>query len=142
MNGKHSVEYADGTVRHYSRKVDMTRAAEKSGKEYRTTDPKGEETFRSAGYDATAEVPAPKPAADKPAKEAKPAKAKPAKKAAGPKYGTFEVAGKEKQKCVGACGERKLVKAFPTITGRPEVRVAECRSCRDARTKKEKAAKA
>ena len=32
--------------------------------------------------------------------------------------------------CAGPCGEAKLAPAFPTIAGRPGVRLAECSSCR------------
>lgn len=37
--------------------------------------------------------------------------------------------------CAGPCGEAKPASAFPTITGRPGVRLAECSSCRHQGTK-------
>lgn len=49
--------------------------------------------------------------------------------------GTFNVTGKDGQKhmCAGECGQRLPVTKFPT-TKTVGTRVAECRSCRDART--------
>lgn len=56
--------------------------------------------------------------------------------------GTFTVKGtdNEMRKCSGACGSRLPVKKFPT-TKTPGVRIAECRVCRDKRTKDARVAK-
>jgi hypothetical protein len=50
--------------------------------------------------------------------------------------GTFAANGKpdEVHKCAGECGKRLPVRSFPT-TKAADVRVAECRVCRDKRTK-------
>lgn len=144
---------ADGVTieatKEYSRKIDAENAGRKSGNAWTVANGKG--AIVAEGAPSAKADPAPAKAlhADVPVRaltdgKAKAAKAAPAKpkadKPARAKVGTFEVAGKDTHKCVGACGEKKPVKAFPTITGRPEVRVTECRSCRDARTKAEKAA--
>ncbi len=55
--------------------------------------------------------------------------------------GSFDASKADMHKCEGACGQRLPVKKFPTVTGTTR-RVAECRSCRDARTKAAKEAKA
>jgi len=47
--------------------------------------------------------------------------------------GSFGAADADTHKCAGKCRKEKPVKAFPTVTGTTR-RVAECRSCRDART--------
>ena len=55
--------------------------------------------------------------------------------------GTFKVTGPEQvRKCAGACASRLPVTKFPT-TKEPGVRVAECRVCRDKRTKAARDAK-
>lgn len=56
------------------------------------------------------------------------------------KIGTFPAEGVTARTCAGACGRELPVKKFPTVTGTPGIRVAECRECRDARTKAAKAA--
>lgn len=150
---------ADGetieSTKEYSRKIDAENAGRKSGNAWTVANGKG--AIVAEGAPSAKADPAPAKAlhADVPVRaltdgkaKGKAAKAAPAKpKADAPKrakVGTFDVSGKdgETHKCVGACGEKKPVKAFPTITGRPDVRVAECRSCRDTRTKAEKAARA
>lgn len=129
---------ANGTTvastKEYSRKIDAERAGQKSGSAWTVANPKG---------DLVSEGAPPAAKAAKPAQAAAKGKAAP-KQRAGVKFGTFAITGDadQKHKCVGACGEKKAVKAFPTITGNPSVRVAECRVCRDTRTKAEKAAKA
>lgn len=35
--------------------------------------------------------------------------------------------------CTGPCGLKLIGKKFPTVSGNPEMRVSECRTCRDAR---------
>lgn len=54
--------------------------------------------------------------------------------------GSFDASKADTHKCAGECGQRLPVKKFPTVTGTTR-RVAECRSCRDARTKSAKGAK-
>jgi hypothetical protein len=89
-------------------------------------------TASKAATKTTANATTPKPAAKKPAAK------KPRDLVTG---GTFDASKVETHKCAGACGQRLPVKKFPTITGTTR-RVAECRSCRDARTKAAKGAKA
>ncbi len=74
---------------------------------------------------------------------AKPAPKAAAKKAAPKRVtgGTFDASGVETHKCAGKCRQTLPVRKFPTITGTPN-RVAECRSCRNARTAAAKEAKA
>lgn len=51
------------------------------------------------------------------------------------KIGTFTADGVTVHTCVGECGSELPVKKFPTVTGTPGLRVAECRTCRDTRSK-------
>ncbi len=113
---KYELTLADDTVKNYSRKVDAVKAGDNAGGEYRLVSPSGVVLVDTL-----------------PTKQA----------TARAKVGTFDVTGKPDQThaCVGACGETLAVKKFPT-TSDARRRVAECRVCRDARTKAEKAAKA
>lgn len=148
---------ADGvtieSTKEYSRKIDAENAGRKTGSAWTVANGKG--AIVSEGAPSAKDAAPAKPAKAAPSAASKPAREKaakanttePGKRSARSgrvnKVGTFGVTGDADQthKCVGACGEEKPVKAYPTITGRPEVRVAECRSCRDARSKAEKAAK-
>ncbi|GAA4680249.1 hypothetical protein [Nocardioides nanhaiensis] len=158
MSAKFTLTLADDTTKTYSRKIDAVRAGDKSGQAYRVDNPKGEMVTGSLG---PADAPAPAPAPTKgslptfeklvggimgPAKS-KPTKAKVDSKAIAKEVDaakstrkggdrTWTVSGPDAtHKCAGACGEVKGLKAFPT-TKKNGQRGVECRTCRDARTKK------
>lgn len=145
------------STKEYSRKIDAENAGRKSGNAWEVVNGKG--AVVSEGAPTAAAVPAGPVARHEAAvarrdKVQAAAKATPKEKAAkaldvkagkrnptsGRKvqFGSFNVTGDTHQ-CAGACGETKPIKAFPTITGRPGVRVSECRTCRNARGKAAKA---
>ncbi len=123
---KFTLTLADGNTKTYSRKVDATRAGDKSGSPYRLVNPKGEVVV-----DGLELAPAPATKVDS---KAIAASVDAAKSKRGGRNRTWTVSGPDAtHKCEGACGETKPLKAYPT-TKKNGQRGVECRKCRDGRT--------